>query len=167
MAGALNERIGLTVPVTGGFGVRRFNAKDQKQPASAFAGRCWSNDVFPTFAGQLNKLPVDQHFVGALIAPRGLLAIMGDENTYKNVGHIEAYEALVPVYEWLDAKDKLGLYDHAPRGHGFGEDDFFTILDFADQIFYGKKPRSGKAFDQISNPDLVGFEWEAPAPISE
>jgi hypothetical protein len=167
MAGALNERIGLTVPVTGGFGVRRFNAKDQRQPASAFAGRCWSNEVFPTFAGQLNKLPVDQHFVGALIAPRGLLAIMGDENTYKNVGHIEAHEALVPVYEWLDAKDKLGLYDHAPRGHGFGEDDFFTILDFADQIFYGKKPRSGKAFDQISNPDLVGFEWEAPAPISE
>jgi hypothetical protein len=167
MVGALNERIGLTVPVTGGFGVRRFNAQDHKQPASAFAGRCWSNEVFPTFAGQLNRLPVDQHFVGALIAPRGLLAIMGDENTHKNVGHIEAYEALVPVYKWLGAKDKLGLYDHAPSGHGFGEDDFSTILDFADQIFYGKNPESGKAFDQVSNPNLVGFEWEAPAPISE
>ena len=109
MAGALNERIGLTVPVTGGFGVRRFNDQDQKQPASAFAGRCWSNHVFPTFAGQLNGLPVDQHSVGALIAPGGLLAIMGDENAHENVGHIEAYEALVPVYEWLGAKDKLGL----------------------------------------------------------
>jgi hypothetical protein len=167
MAGAVNERIGLTVPVTGGFGVRRFNVKDQKQPASAFAGRCWSNEVFPTFAGRLNRMPVDQHFVGALIAPRGLLAIMGDENTHKNVGHIEAYEALVPVYEWLGARNKLGLYDHAPRGHGFGKDDFFTILDFADQIFYGKNPGSGRAFDQIANPDLVGFEWEAPPPISE
>jgi hypothetical protein len=167
MAGAVNERIGLTVPVTGGFGVRRFNVKDQKQPASAFAGRCWSNEVFPTFAGQLNRMPVDQHFVGALIAPRGLMAIMGDEKTHKNVGHIEAYEALVPVYEWLGAKDKLGLYDHAPRGHGFGEDDVFTILDFADRIFYGKHPKSGKAFDQVSNPDLVGFDWRAPAPISE
>jgi len=165
MAGALNDRIDLTVPVTGGFGVRRFNARDQKQPASAFAGRCWSNDVFPAFAGQLNKLPVDQHFVAALIAPRGLLAIMGQENNDKNVGHIEAYEALVPVFEWLGARDKLGLYDHAPRGHGIGEDDFFTILDFADQIFYGKKPKSGKAFDQIGNADLVGFEWEAPSPI--
>ena len=167
MAGVMNERIDLTVPVTGGFGVRRFNLRDQKQPASAFAGRCWANDVFPTFARQLNKLPVDQHFVGALIAPRGLLAIMGEENNDKNVGHIEAYEALVPVYEWLGAKDKLGLYNHAPRGHGIGEDDFFTILDFADQILYGKKPKSGKAFDQISNPDLVGFEWKAPSPISE
>jgi hypothetical protein len=163
MAGAMNERIDLTVPVTGGFGVRRFNNRDQKQPASAFAGRCWANDVFPTFAGQLNKLPIDQHFVGALIAPRGLLAIMGDENNDKNVGHIEAYEALVPVYDWLGAKDKLGLYNHAPRGHGLGEDDLFTILDFADKIFYGKKPASGKAFDQITNPDLVGFEWKAPA----
>jgi hypothetical protein len=59
------------------------------------------------------------------------------------------------------------LYNHAPRGHGIGEDDFFTILDFADKIFYGKKPASGKTFDQIGNPDLVGFEWKAPAPISE
>jgi hypothetical protein len=167
MAGALNERIDLAVPVCGGFGVRRFNLRDQKQPASAFAGRCWSNDVFPTFAGKLNRLPIDQHFVGALIAPRGLLAIMGAENDDKNVGHIEAYEALVPVYEWLGARDKLGLYDHAPRGHAFDEDDYFTILDFADQVFYGKKPKSGKRFDQISNPTLVGFEWQAPAPTSE
>ena len=167
MAGAVNERIGLTVPVTGGFGVRRFNEQDHKRPASAFVGRCWSNDVFPTFAGQLNRLPVDQHFVGAIIAPRGLLAIMGDENTHKNVGHIEAYEALVPVYEWLGAKGKIGLFDHAPAGHGIVEDDFSTILDFADQIFYGKTPESGKAFDQVTNPDLVGFEWEAPAQISK
>jgi hypothetical protein len=59
------------------------------------------------------------------------------------------------------------LYDHAPSGHGFGDDDFFTILDFANQIFYGKNPESGTAFDQITNPNLVGFAWEAPAPISE
>ena len=71
MAGAINERIGLTVPVTGGFGVRRFNVKDQQQPASAFAGRCWSNEVFPTFACQLNRMPVDQHFVGALDRSQG------------------------------------------------------------------------------------------------
>jgi hypothetical protein len=92
---------------------------------------------------------------------------MGDENSHKNVGHIEAYEALAPVYEWLGAKENLGLYNHAPRGHGFGEDDVFTILDFADQIFYGRTPKSGKTFDQVSNPDLVGFDWKAPAPRSD
>ena len=166
MAGAVNERIDLTVPVTGGFGVRRFNVKDQKQPSAAFEGRCWSNDVFPTFAGQLNKMPIDQHFVGALIAPRGLLGIMGDENIDKNIGHIETYEAFIPVYQWLGAEGKLGLFNHAPRGHGIGEDDFHTMLDFADKIFYGKKPASGKVFDQVRNPDLVGFEWQAPAPTS-
>ncbi len=164
MAGANNERIDLTVPVTGGFGVRRFNGRDQKQPASAFAGRCWSNDVFPTFAGQLNKMPIDQHFVGALIAPRALLAIMGAENDDKNEGHIEAYEALVPVYEWLGAGDKLGLYDHSPLGHGLMEEDISTMLDFADKVFFGKIPVSGKAFDQISNPEVIGFNWTAPSP---
>jgi len=157
----------LTVPVTGGFGVRRFNQKDHKQPATAFEGRCWSNDVFPTFAGQLNKLPIDQHFVGAIIAPRALLAIMGEENADKMEGHIESYEALIPVYEWLGVPEKLGLYDHSPGGHGFVKGDFSTILDFADQVFYNKKPKSGKEFDQISNPEVVGFDWKAPEKLTE
>lgn len=165
MAGAVNERIDLTVPVTGGFGVRRFNVKDQNQSVEAFAVRCWSNDVFPTFTGQLNKMPIDQHFVGAVIAPRALLSIMGDENIYKNEGHIEAYEALVPVYEWLGVGEKIGLYDHSPGGHGFIDGDFDTILDFADKVFYGKEPQSGKAFDRISNPKIVGFDWKAPDPV--
>jgi len=34
--------------------------------------------------------------------------------------------------------------NHAPRGHGIGEDDFFTILDFADKIFYGKNRKAAK-----------------------
>ena len=46
-------------------------------------------------------------------------------------------------------------------------DDLHTVLDFSDLIFYGKKPDSGKRFDQISNPDLVGFKWEAPAAAKE
>ena len=92
---------------------------------------------------------------------------MGDENSEKNVGHIEAYEALVPVYQWMGAQDKLGLYDHAPHGHGIIEDDFHTMLDFADRIFYAKQSNGGRSFDRISNPDLIGFEWNAPVPISE
>ena len=61
----------------------------------------------------------------------------------------------------------LGLYDHSPRGHGVNLDDLHTVLDFSDLVFYDRKPASDKRFDQISNPDLVGFKWKAPAPPSK
>jgi len=162
-AGVVNENIDLTVPVTGGFAVELFNLTNNKMSAEKMATKCYANEVMTTFAGQLERLPIDQHFRGALIAPRAYLGIMGAENDKKNRSHIEAYEALVPIYEWLGVRHKLGLYDHSPHGHGICEDDMHTIMDFADRIFYGKEPKSGKAFDQISNPDLNGFEWNAPA----
>ena len=165
-AGVVNERIDLTVPVTGGFAVELFNLTNNKMTAEQLATKLYANDLMPTFAGQLEKLPVDQHHLGALIAPRAYLGIMGAENEKKNVSHIEAYEALVPVYDWLGAGDKLGLFDHSPHGHGMCEDDMHTIMDFADKIFYRKEPASGKTFDQISNPDLVGFDWSTPAKTS-
>lgn len=164
-AGVVNERIDLTVPVTGGFAVELFNLTNNKMSVEKLAEKCYANDVIPTFAGQLEKLPIDQHFWGALIAPRAYLGIMGEEAESKNISNIETYEALAPVFEWLGVGNKLGLFDHSPHGHGICEDDMHTIMDFADKIFYGKDPKSGKAFDQISNPDLVGFEWEAPAPM--
>ena len=162
-AGVVNENIDLTVPVTGGFAVELFNLTNNKMSAEQMATKCYANEVMTTFAGQLERLPIDQHFRGALIAPRAFLGIMGAENNKKNRSNIEAYEALVPIYEWLGVRHKLGLYDHSPHGHGICEDDMHTIMDFADRIFYGKKPKSGKAFDQINNPDLNGFEWKAPA----
>jgi len=164
-AGVVNERIDLTVPVTGGFAVELFNLTNNKMSSDKLAGKLYANEVMPSFAGQLEKLPVDQHFMGALIAPRGFLGIMGAENEKKNMANVEAYEALVPVFGWLGAEKKLGLYDHSPHGHGICEDDFHTIMDFAELIFHERKPASGKQFDQISNPDLVGFDWKAPKPV--
>lgn len=66
--------------------------------AEQMAKKSYANDVMTTFAGQLERRPIDQHFRGALIAPRAYLGIMGAENDKKNRSHIEAYEALVPVY---------------------------------------------------------------------
>lgn len=163
LAGAMNKRVDLTAPITTlAHAVHHFD-DTMWGPGNVK----WGNQEYNTFAGKMNRLPVDRHFLGAVIAPRAYLGIMGAEKPAFNEGHVEAYEALVPVYEWLGTRNNLGLYDHSPRGHGVNRDDLHTVLDFADQIFYGKQPASGKAFDQISNPDLVGFEWKAPAPLSE
>jgi hypothetical protein len=163
LTGALNKRVDLTAPITTlAHAVHRFD-ESMWGPGNVK----WATPEYDTFAGKMNRMPVDRHFLGAVIAPRAYLGIMGAEKPAFNQGHVEAYESLVPVYEWLGARRNLGLYDHAPRGHGVEREDLLTVLDFADQIFHGKKPASGRQFDQISNPDLVGFEWESPSPISE
>lgn len=160
LTGAMNRRVDLTAPITTLAHAVHYFDEIMWGPGNMK----WANRQYTTFAGKMNRLPVDRHFLGAVIAPRAYLGIMGAEKPAFNQGHVEAYEALVPVYEWLDAGNNVGLYDHSPRGHGVTQDDLHTVLDFADLIFYDKKPVSDKRFDQISNPGLVGFKWKAPAP---
>ena len=163
LTGALNKRIDLTAPITTlAHAVHHFD-ESMWGPGNVK----WANKEYGTFEGKMNRLPVDRHFLGAVIAPRAYLGIMGAEKPAFNEGHIEAYEALVPVYQWLGAKQRLGLYDHSPRGHGVTLDDLHTVLDFSDLVFYDSKPVSGKRFHHISNPDRVGFKWKAPAPTTE
>lgn len=160
LASALNQRVDLTAPIT-----TLAHAVHNLDETMWGPGNVkWGNQEYDTFAGKMNRLPVDRHFLGAVIAPRAYLGIMGAEKPAFNQGHIEAYEALLPVYEWLGAKQNLGLYDHAPREHGMNVDDLLTVLDFSDQAFYGKQPASGKQFDQTRNAAVVGFKWKAPPP---
>ena len=143
LTGALNKRVDLTAPITTlAHAVHRFD-KTMWGPGNVK----WGNKEYDTFAGKMDRMPVDRHFLGAVIAPRAYLCIMGAERSAFNQGHVEAYEALVPVYEWLGARNNLGIYDHSPRGHGVNLDDLLTVLDFSDLIFYGKKPASGRQFD--------------------
>lgn len=159
IVGAINKRIDLTAPITTlAHAVHLFD-DSMWGPGNVK----WASEEYKTFEGRMDRLPVGRHFLGAVIAPRGYLAIMGKEQPAFNEGHIEAYESLIPVYEWLGVKNRLGLYDHSPRGHGVEMDDLLTVLDFADLIFFNKQPASGKQFDQIRNPDLDGFDWTIPS----
>ncbi|MBD3676312.1 MAG: hypothetical protein HUJ26_22605 [Planctomycetaceae bacterium] len=163
IVGAINKRVDLTAPITTlAHAVHLFD-DSMWGPGNVK----WAGEPYKTFAGKMDRLPVDRHFLGAVIAPRAYLAIMGKEKPAFCEGHIEAYESLIPVYEWLGVKNRLGLYDHSPRGHGVEMDDLQTVLDFADLIFFNKQPASGKQFDQIRNPDLDGFDWTIPARPAE
>ena len=158
LAGALNKRVDLTAPITTlGHAVHYFDETMWKR-----GNVKWGNKEYDTFAGKMDRLPVDRHFLGAVIAPRAYLGIIGAEKPAFNEGHVEAYESLVPVYDWLGVRNRLGLFDHSPRGHGVNLDDLLTVLDFSDQIFFARKPVDGKQFNQIANPNLDGFKWKAP-----
>ena len=73
------------------------------------------------------------------------------------------YQATLPVFEWLGAGEKLGIYYRQEGGHKQGEEDWQALLDFADLVFFGKKPKSGETFKKLLFPDeKLRFSWKAP-----
>lgn len=169
LAGALDERIALVVPNgsgCGGAGCYRFEGEKSESLERITAPErfeYWFHPRFRDFADKETKLPFDQHFLKALVAPRALISIdaLGDlwANPY---GTRQSHRGARPVFEFLGAGDKLGIYFRT-GGHAQNEDDWRTLVDFADKVFFGKTPASGKRFDKLPFPDAPRpFSWSAP-----
>jgi len=169
LAGAFDERLTLVAPNgsgCGGAGCYRFEGEGAETIADITAPDrfCyWFVPRFREFAGKETKLPFDQHFLKALVAPRALISIdaLGDlwANPY---GTQQSHRGAEPVFEFLGAGEKLGIY-FREGGHAQSEDDWRTLVDFADKVFFGKEPVSGKRFDQLPFPDAAKpFSWTAP-----
>ena len=80
VAGVLDQRITLTIPMEGGTGgaaILRGAAKESgaQSPSSAYGEQPWFGDDFSAFQSSVNNLPIDMHEVVAMIAPRGLLIL--------------------------------------------------------------------------------------------
>jgi len=138
LTGAYDDRVDITVPSCSGaqgFPIFRFQGKGSEslgRISSRFAS--WSNDRFKKFANKETLLPFDQHFVGALVAPRALLSIEGRGDNWANQeGAQESMRALQHVYEWFGVKKRVGWHEHK-GGHGFFEGDWYTVMDFADMV---------------------------------
>jgi hypothetical protein len=177
-AGIFDDRIALTVPNgsgCGGAGCFRIrgpapnNGKAQGlgfrggQKGMVYEFPHWFHPRLQTFSEKEDQLPFDLHFLRAVIAPRAVISIDGLTDHWANpVGTQVTYEGAKPVFEFLGVPEKLGIY-YRDGGHGQTADDWGTLMDFADFIFFDKKPGSGKRFDQVPFPNLSpAFNWEAP-----
>lgn len=154
LSAALDERIALCVPHqsgTGGCALSRNNNQETVERINKSFPH-WFNGVFPRFGGNEDKLPVDQHLLIALVAPRPLLDTEGKKDAWANPDSaLEALRAADPVYKLLgvDGMKGTGLVqdDEDVAGEGVGNlvqhrlDTIHTmnqaywkvILDFADK----------------------------------
>ena len=111
LAGALDERIALVVPLqsgTGGCALSRDNDQETVERINTVFPH-WFNDVFPQFNGREAKLPFDQHLLMALVAPRPLLDIGGLQDTWANYeSAYRAMKAADPVFKFLGAEGMRG-----------------------------------------------------------
>ncbi len=154
LAAALDERISLAAP--NGSGAGGAGASRVLGPGAESIGMNdkphWYHERILLFSEQEAHLPFDQHFVKALVAPRGLLCIESTDDLYANpVGTFASSTAAMPVFELFDKAHLNGLR-YRRGGHSFSTADWQTLLDFAEWTFYGRAPENVQPFGQHPAP---------------
>lgn len=155
-AAAMDERIALVVPHqsgTGGMALSRNNDQETVERINRVFPH-WFNDTFPKFNDREAHLPVDQHLLVALVAPRPLFDGAGLQDTWANYeSALHNLRAASSVYKFLGEKGIVGegvLTDEAEINpetadkllqfrldtkHTLNRDYWRAILDFADMHF--------------------------------
>jgi endo-1,4-beta-xylanase len=162
IAGAFDERIALTVPSHSGCAgcapYRFIYGKSEQLHNIVGAFPYWFRPDFNQFVGKVERLPVDQHELIALVAPRALLATEGTEDTWINPeGSQLTHQAAKRVYEFLKAGDKISIR-YRPVGHVPSLDD---LLDYADHVFKDK-PLPEEFGKLPYKEEKNGFTWDVP-----
>jgi len=152
-AGATDERIALVVPHqsgTGGMALSRNNDQETVERINRVFPH-WFADEFTSFDGREDRLPVDQHLLVSLVAPRPLLDTAGLQDQWANPeSALRNLKAADPVYELLGKKGLIGdgtltagdemtpdtagelLQYRLDVKHEFNREFWTGILDFAD-----------------------------------
>jgi hypothetical protein len=162
VAGAFDERIAITVPshsgCAGAAPYRFIYGKSEQLHNIVGAFPYWFRPDFNQFVGKVERLPVDQHMLLALVAPRALLDTEGTQDSWTNPqGSQLTHVAAKKVYEFLGTGGRISIR-YRPVGHIPSNDD---LLDFADHVFFGK-PLS-EEFGKLPYPEEKnGFSWAVP-----
>jgi hypothetical protein len=165
LAGALDTRIGLTAPNgsgCGGGGCYRVQAPKSEAIENILKNfPYWFEPHFSEFIGHVAQLPIDQHTVKALVAPRALLETNGLGDLWANPeGSQQTYLAAREVFQYLHASDQIGIAWREGK-HEQNLQDWNALLDFADWRFFGKKPE--RSFSTLAFPaSEKHFGWTKP-----
>jgi hypothetical protein len=147
IAGAFDDRWAMVAPVAssgGGTPAYRFSGstpdRGGKEGLTEMVRKYpnWFSPHLHQFWGQPDKLPFDEHWLIALVAPRPLICLEGDhdQNVNQN-GVYQSIKAARPAYAFLHATDKLGV-SWADRPHGMVQGDWDALLAFADKWLLAK-----------------------------
>ena len=144
LAGALDERFAAVIPhMSGMAGTALYRVRGKgAQELEGLLERFWLHPRMFDFIDRENEIPLDQHWLHALIAPRPMLIHVGKDDAWGNPpGEQAAYDAAKPVYDFLHAPGNLtlytGNYGHYDPNGPEGADSWENALKFLDRHFKG------------------------------
>lgn len=152
LAGAFDDRIACVFPHQAGCGgsapSRQADPKAESVKRITTAFPHWFCHAFTAYGDDPDKLPIDQHELLALCAPRPVLYTNAADDLWANPsGQFDMMKRATPVYELLGVKgveadampaegklldSRLGYWIRAGK-HEMNADDWKTFLAFADK----------------------------------
>ncbi len=145
LAAAFDERIGAVIASSGNTGecdpwrytTDMFGNENIEQITGVFPH--WFHPRLRFFAGREHKLPVDQHELMAMVAPRGLYLYSAyAEHEGNPFGFEQAFPRVQRVYRFLGHEDRIWLTLRDGE-HATTAEDIETFCDFLDTIFGRRK----------------------------
>ncbi len=110
-AAAFDERIALAVPHQSGTGGMALSRENKQETVTRINNSFphWFSDSFVPFGGHEAKLPIDQHLLVALVAPRPLFDGEGDQDTWANFDNaMLSLKGADKVYKFLGGRGLVG-----------------------------------------------------------
>ncbi len=148
LAGALDARIAVVAPHQSGTGGAALSRGDDagRETVQAVAGFFphWFGGRYLGFGGREARLPLDQHLLLAMVAPRRLLLTDGEDDAWAAPDAAQRALALAaPAWPLLGAAGLLPGEAHPDLGgdvawqlragdHALLPRDWTTVLDFAE-----------------------------------
>jgi len=149
LAGALDERISLVVPNgSGAGGAGSYRVLGPGAEALSMNDKPhWYSPRILDFVDRIDRLPFDQHFLKALVAPRALLCTESVDDEFANPEGTQATSmAAREVYRFLNADvTKVGLRYRRGK-HDSSTEDWQALLDFAEWHWFDRQPADVRSF---------------------
>ena len=159
LAAALDERFSFVVPHqsgAGGAGCYRLLGPGAETLAQNDKPH-WYHGRVRWFSEMEERLPLDQHYLKALVAPRALLCTESLADEFANpLGSLATSVAAQQVFELLGAPQRNGI--HFRRGnHSTRTEDWARLIEFAEWHFFGRAPADRGKYWQATLPLPPGF----------
>ena len=152
LAGALDPRFTLVAANgsgaggAGSFWVQGKGCETLEQITDPNRFAYWFHPRLRWFVGKENRLPFDQHFLKALVAPRALICTEARNDYWANPrGTRMTSRAAAEAFRLLGAEAKNGLH-FRDGDHDLLAADWNAILAFADWHWWGKEPDDPSCF---------------------
>jgi hypothetical protein len=172
IAGVLDQRVALTLPVESGTagvpiwrGIAKAengeNGKPSQSLSSAYSEQPWFGDPFQPFLNNPSTNPIDTHELVAMIAPRGLF-IMDNPHIGElspKYGHVAAL-AGAEVYKALGAGDAISYISNVQSGtHCSARPEWVTPLRNNVQRFLKKTGTAAGTINAFSSQSGNLADW--------
>lgn len=133
-AAAQDQRFTLVMPVISGESGAAISRRNFGETIADIASptryHYWFAPRYQSYAADVSSLPVDAHMLLALIAPRPMLLVNGDEDSWSDwKGESIAAQAARPAYALYGRQNDLEVFTHK-GGHKLLPEDLSAMVSF-------------------------------------